>query len=340
MHHVQKIVRDHLPQSSIKDIELIAGGVTGTIVAKVVLRRGGDTWPRRLVVKAGPRVTAEVVGYKFLSDYSIASYLPLVIFSGLDYIGLSFIQSIGTFIEVVVQGKLPEEQLRAIFQKILYLKRRLWLGEDEAKRSVPSVGHYRSILRAEFQETASVLRSFFRDEGVLPIVIGDEVFPSLDELLAKISAFLYSEEPAHLVPSHGDLKAENILVTSKGHLRVLDLEWTGYCDWVESLSRIGKWCSSKTSTLAEKALSTNDNGHLALQYRLKHQPTCRLFQKMAVQMGEEMAKALGDQDWKRRWNYYLASSLLREIILLERRRIQPSTAIALLGETAKLVQRT
>lgn len=339
MHQVQKIIHEHLPKSSIKDIELIAGGVTGTIVAKVVLRRGGDSWPKRLVVKAGPRVTMEVAGYKFLSDYDIASYLPSVIFSGLDYIGLSFIQSIGTFIEVVTQGKLPEEQTRAIFQKILDLKRQLWLQGREVQHSLSSAGHYRSILRAEFQDTASVLRGFFREESVLPIVIGNETFPSLDKMLATISSFLYGEELVQLVPSHGDLKAENILITSKGQFRILDLEWTGYCDWVESLSRIGKWCSSKTSVLAEKALQTNDNGHLALQYRLKHQPTCRLFQQMTVKMGEEVAAALGDHDWKRRWNFYLAASLLREIILLERRRIQPSTAIALLGETTKLIQR-
>jgi len=339
MHNVQQIVREHLPHSSIKDIELIAGGVTGTIVAKVVLRRKGDSCPRRLVVKAGPRVTVEVAGYKFLSEYEIVSYLPSVIFNGLDYIGMSFVQSVGTFVEVVIQGKLRVEQMHAIFQKILDLKRQLWLDGRQVDSGLSSAGYYRSIIRSEFQDTARVLKDFFREESVLPIVIGDETFPSLDNILATISSFLYSEAPVQLVPSHGDLKAENILITQKGNFRILDLEWTGYCDWVESLSRMGKWCSSKTSVLTEKALQTNDNGHLTLQYRLKHQPTCRLFQQMAMQRGEEIAAVLGDKDWKRRWNYYLAASLLREIILLERRRIQPSTAIALLGETAKLVKR-
>jgi hypothetical protein len=330
MKRVMEIVKDVL-KSEVAEINPLSGGVTKNLTTRVVLPDS-----RIIIIKIGNNSGREKKGYELLKSSSLAKYLPELIAYGDDYLILSNIESNVTLKEVVEKHQAIPSSVLTLFSRILDVKFIFW--EENLSTDHPVDG---TLIREEFPETQRKIASFFNSEAKLPIKIeGESVsYPSIIEMLAGLGKFLEKQPEYRLTITHGDLKPENILVldgdnVEGSHFWFVDPEWACHGDWVEALSRLGKWRSSKYATTGESSYRIS-NGNLEISYESSFPGICYTLENEAMNRGEVFALKVGDKTWKSRYYLYLCASLLREIVLLEKRGLPMSLSSIILGEAAK-----
>ncbi|MFA6295854.1 MAG: hypothetical protein WC663_00720 [Patescibacteria group bacterium] len=344
MQRVYDAIKLHFPGRKVRSVTSLArDSVTGANVVHVILNKtNGDR--RAIVVKVGTpdRIAKEVRGYELLKPY-FGTSIPDLLHVGNDYIIIQFVREVkATFKELAFDPDhhgIPAEQFWGMYQNVLAVKRENWL------QTVQEGGQSEnSIIRLEMSETIVALSNVFGNEIQCPIIIRNKEYPSLQSCIDIIVEFLKQDLP-WTVLAHGDLKGENILVykVRRGNrwgVKIIDLEWAGRIDWCEALMRVGKYCSSKTSMVDSTPRFERDHGVVTLYYQVRHKEMCRKMQLGARRFGTEFNATVlqgKDPDWEKRFDYYLAASFLREIVLLQRRNLPPSLLVPLWGEIVKLV---
>jgi serine/threonine protein kinase len=330
MKRIHEVVKQVFDCSPI-EISLISGGVTESLTARVHLNG------RRVIIKTGGNIVHEIEGFRTLSSSCIKPHLPEVVATGNQYLILGNLEEVLTIKEMILKGLWTIEEVKIFFSRILVLKERLWT------ENLSSVDEFeRSMIRFEFPETRETLTGFFNSESELPVRINDSehIFPSIREVLKDLSEFLSRKPDLRLTLVHGDLKAENILVPCGSDPRtckfwIIDPEWSSFGDWAEALSRLGKWRSSKYSTDEGRSSYRVSENQLEVSYVPSFLPVCGELEEQTLQFGESFSSKIGDQGWKTRYFKYLTASLLREIVLLERRALPASLGGMLLGEALK-----
>lgn len=329
---IERIVSTHFPQARIKRVKLLGGGMSETTVAKVTLikKRGKR---KSIVVKFGPKAPKDIRGYGRLKGSPLEGRLPVVFHVGTDYLVMQYIRGvIGTLRQVVVRELMDEDSILDIMRQLLSAKRKLWL------RNARGNGASRDILREEFEDTVSRIPRLLRELGSQPIVANGQACISLDEAIGRMRSVLYHQNGGlPVVLSHGDATGGNTLILRSQNWRLVDPEWAGEVDWVASLSRMGKWRSSTVARLEGEASFSPIDGQVELDYRLSVPSICFKLQKLAEDFGSEIAAELGDSSWRERWKVYVAVSLLREIVLLEKRNLPTKLALPLLGDVVRLL---
>jgi len=344
MKRIYEAIKAHFPGRKVNRVTSLAhDSVTGAQVVHVILNKtNGDR--RAIVVKVGTpsRIAKEVHGYKLLKQY-FGNQIPELLHVGKDYIIIQFVREVrATFKELAFDPDhrgIPADQFWDMYQNILKVKQTIW------SQTIQEGGKSEnSIIRLEMADTVAALSTVFGNEIECPVVIRGKTYPSLRSCIDALNNFLEEDLP-WTVLAHGDLKGENILVykVRRGNrwgVKIIDLEWAGRIDWCEALMRVGKYCSSKTSIVDGTPMYERRDGVITLHYQVRHKEMCRKMQLGARRFGTDFnANVLQgkDPDWEKRFDFYLAASFLREIVLLQKRNLAPSLVVPLWGEIVKLV---
>lgn len=344
MKRAYEAIKIHFPGRHVRNVTSLANdSVTGSQIIHVVLNEI-DNERKVIVVKVSTpeRIKREIKGYSLLTPY-FGSSIPELLFTGYDYIIIQFVKkTLATLRELVCDANhkgLSETQVQEIFERLLLVKKEVWSKTYQIGGIIDS-----SMIRAEMSTTIASLPCSFGNEVNCPVVIRNKKYPSLTNCMEILQHFL-DNEPGVPVVAHGDLKGENVLVYKKRRgnvwaVKIIDLEWAGKVDWPEALMRLGKYCSSKTSLIDGRSNYDREGGVVTLHYNVRHNEMCRTLQQRARQFGTEFnTTVLNGQDpnWEKRFDYYLALSLLREIVLLKKRNLPAWLNVPLWGEIVKLV---
>lgn len=337
---LQNLVERHFPNGRIVDLSILKDGVSDSEVLRVQLEQADGSFLDLVFKCGGERVSHEAERWQLFKSCCIASKLPALIVLGKNYIVMEYIQNIGNLFQVIRQGLLAEDVIVQLFQKVLDFKEKSWTMSLQWDRPSSS-----SIIRTEFQETFRLLNSVsfrvspFQVDPTIPLVVNGRNCPPLSAVLAFLHEQLTATQSRPLVPCHCDLKPENLLVVNSSaeiDFRIVDLEWAGEHDWVEALSRMGKWCSSKNIQL-ENVRVAIDEHRLHFGWHLVIPPLFQELQGKTEAFGQAFAASIVDLEWRKWYAVYMAAALLREILLLEKRNLNPNLTYWLVGQSASLL---
>ena len=234
--------------------------------------------------------------------------------------------------EVVMSGLKPATISSEIISQILGAKQKLWLSTARPYVATDCLRNYQKradelVLRIQQLLICSHRISEFLG---LPVIINGQTFPSFDQLINRLSHYVPS---LHICNSHGDLNADNILILEDNWFLV-DWEWAGLHDWIESISRICGWWQMMGTTLQEVPKITITNNHLQLDYVISSPSIVgELFSK-TIKKGRLIAKEMGEKDFDKKLSYMLATYYLRDLHF-QRQRGRQNFAIPAIGEAFK-----
>ena len=237
-----------------------------------------------------------------------------------------------SFHEVVMSGLKPATISSEIISQILGAKQKLWLSTARPYVATDCLRNYQKradelVLRIQQLLICSHRISEFLG---LPVIINGQTFPSFDQLINRLSHYVPS---LHICNSHGDLNADNILILEDNWFLV-DWEWAGLHDWIESISRICGWWQMMGTTLQEVPKITITNNHLQLDYVISSPSIVgELFSK-TIKKGRLIAKEMGEKDFDKKLSYMLATYYLRDLHF-QRQRGRQNFAIPAIGEAFK-----
>lgn len=365
---LHELHRAFFPHMEVRCVESLKGGLSESPVYAVTLEpsagfsaRQGDPLgirsndssasipgTRRIVIKYGPKVIQEVRGYRLLRD-RYGDRMPPIIELGGDFIIIGYLDGLGTFADVIRQGLIDEHSIKTMYTKILFDKLERW--RTASCRWEPPES---SMIRTEFPETRDRLLKYLSScsnhpfcglNPQKPMRINGLIYPSFIDILHHLEREL-TPRNRPVIACHGDLKPENIVIIPERNngqtFRYIDFEWSGRYDIVEALMRLGKWCSSKTLTrfhVEHCCISCHCDAPEAceLRYELSFPDIYHELETIIQAFVPRVGDIIGDPDVRRWYDLYIAASLLREIVLLQKRGLAETLSWALLGEVMKML---
>lgn len=309
-------------------------GVSDTVV--VVVTDGVDKYVLKMGVKANLRNTIEneMSRRKILLPY-FEGHLPEVlsyqIHNGIEVMKMQYVSDYN-FHEVVMGGLRPTTESSLIFSQILSTKQKLWLSTSKPFVAGDCLRNYQEranevALRVQELVLCDRKVSEFLD---LPVVINGQGYPSFGKIIERLRQY---KPPQHSCDSHGDLNADNILI-SEDNWFVIDWEWAGRHDWIESLSRMYGWWIMMGTSLHDMPKATITNYSLQLEYAVGFPPLVSDLLIQTLKMGQEVADILHEVSFQEKWNYLLASYYLRDLNF-QKQRGRKDFEIPAIGEAFK-----
>jgi aminoglycoside phosphotransferase len=230
-------------------------------------------------------------------------------------------------LQVAIEPESDHDQVLAVENHILASLRRMWVGTrstSEALTRDPSERAERVI--AAIRPILSELNIFPDDQL---IVNGVEV-GCANDLLTRMFSF---ERLPFSVFCHGDPNPENFLVdVGDGRWWLIDFDRVGWHDWRLSLSHFLGWWTSVASELANiPSITRTTANRVEIVYGLYLPNLPAKALEMGNRYAELAAHELGDTNWTRSMQVYIATFLLGELRFLKPRQRQ-DFMLPLLGE--------
>ncbi|MCX6719866.1 MAG: phosphotransferase, partial [Candidatus Staskawiczbacteria bacterium] len=288
-------------------------GVSDTIV--VVITDGKDKFVLKMGVKANLRNTIkeESLRRKILLPY-FEGHLPEIlsyqIHSGIEVMKMQHVGDYN-FHEVVMSGLKPSTASSEILSQILSIKKKLWLSTSKPYAVTDCLRDYqkRADEIADRVEQLMLRGQKAFDFLDLPVVINGQGYPSFGQLIERLRHYSPSK---HTCDSHGDLNADNILV-SENDWFIVDWEWTGRHDWIESLSRMYGWWQMMGTTLQDMPKIAITKHCFQLEYILGFSSLISELMAQTQIMGRTVADDLNEIEFQEKLNYMLATYYLRDL---------------------------
>ena len=254
-------------------------GVSDTIV--VVITDGKDKFVLKMGVKANLRNTIEEESLrrKILLPY-FEGHLPEIlsyqIHSGIEVMKMQHVGDYN-FHEVVMSGLKPSTTGLEILSQILSVKKKLWLSTSKSYAVTDCLRDY--------QKRA------------------DEIADRVEGLMLRgqrASDFL-------------DLPVVINILVSENDWFIVDWEWTGRHDWIESLSRMYGWWQMMGTTLQDMPKIAITKYCFQFEYALGFSSLVSELMTQTQKMGRSVADDLNEVEFQEKLNYMLATYYLRDL---------------------------
>lgn len=332
---VRDLINDIYGVSQILDFKR---GVSGTIVvvvqnSKVCVLKIGETAQLRNTISQERERRA-------LLEPWLGRYMPPEI-SYQQYNGYEVMQSefVGkyNFHEVVLNMTEPSRTIVRTFAEILAVKKQLWVDTAE-----PFDGHkcLRDHVRRSEELAQRIQSHDLTGGGVLvgscleaQLVVNGKSHGTFRQLIDRLGQYCPAES---CCLSHGDLNADNIVIADDGRWYIVDWEWAGHHDWIESISRILGWWTVMATSLSEEPRIQVSGRQVELTYALDMSKLVEQLIDMATEMGGEVAVALGEKDYRRKLAFFLATYYLRDL-KFQRQRGRAEFMVPVIGEAIKAI---
>ena len=165
------------------------------------------------------------------------------------------------------------------------------------------------------------------------MVVNGITDPSFAQLIERIGRY---EPPQFSCISHGDANGDNVIVSLENEWFLIDWEWVGRHDWVESVSRICGWWQMMATSLADQPLVKIDGGTISLSYQLEFSPLVRNLIGQGMELGRQVACDLQEDHYDQKLAYFLATYYLRDL-KFQLLRGRSNFAIPAIGEAFKVL---
>lgn len=308
-------------------LTILNGGISGgfiTAAGNIVLKFN---------LKSPERIRREISGRRFLNTHGFDGVSPnfQLIPSLQDqprgrhpFVVMPLIQG-ATLADFIKASE--TQQAAGIVNTILEAKKAWWT--DNHGNRIDDLG---SMQRLEWAETLALIPVALRQLAEhfeidtnkfvhLPLTIDCQTYPSLSETVTLVRSLL-SESPPYTRPCHGDLSANNIIVTPDGKIHATDGEWAGHADPAEALVRIIKQESSRTLRLLQARVEVSADS-LQIDMVGEIPGAARTCQSIGMEHLADFAELFRDKSLPARFHTYMAGSYLRELALGPRRLPDP-----------------
>lgn len=303
-------------------IESYSCGMSGSRVMRV--RRAEQDEVIKHAPTNGEKIDRELRGYSQVRNSPLASHLVEIDDTHARHGVLRMAWAEGVQLrEALKHGLLDEACIKSVYGELWTLKKEWW-SLQERQAFTPE----NSMLRSEWNDTIGLfqesilpqLAQLGHDLSVPISIVGDdgqEVKADVCQMISQIDEFINLRTlDAYSVCAHNDATGGNIVVDpSTGEWKIFDYEWAGLNDPAESYARMIK--TYTTSSLSGLSMRQESTG----LYVVDHDAAVfsRQLQLDGESHAETVGESLGDSDFVRRVQWYLAGSYLREAALADRR---------------------
>lgn len=317
------------------DILAFYRGVSGTIVVVVKNEIGKN------VLKLGDpsnlrnTIQQELQRRNLLLPY-LGDHLPGIIsfnhFDGMEVMQIDYAGDYNLH-QIVTGGLYPDNIVETVFSEILEAKRKLWLGtlkpfdrhdclRDYGSRAAELAGRLNNLV------LGGKLVSDMLD---LPVVVNGVLHPSFGQFIDQISHY---QPPRFSCISHGDLNGDNIILSDENKWFLVDWEWVGRHDWIESVSRICGWWQVMATSLVDVPQLEIDRGCIKLSYQLEASPLVHHLMSLGRELGSNVARDLQEDHYDQKLAYFSATYYLRDL-KFQPLRGRSNFVIPVIGEAFK-----
>lgn len=311
-------------------------GVSRKVI--VAMNDGYKKYVLKIGTKASLRnsIEGELEKRGFLLPH-FAGHLPeITSYSFVNGIEIMKMQYAGdySFYETVMRSLCPTSVSLGLLSQILNCKKELWLETAKPYVATDCVRDYNARAKELSERICQMIvgGKVISEIQSMPVIVNGCKYPGFGALIERLKKYT----PAtHTCDSHGDLNADNILLSDDNWF-LIDWEWAGRHDWIESLSRICGWWQMMGTTLENVPVAKIANECLELKYDLSLSSLVAKLISSIRKAGEEVADSLQEKSFENKLSYMLATYYLRDLNFQEQRG-RCNFTIPAIGEAFKVL---